>query len=106
MTISGTALPTTIAASPYQKQETIKNSDINYQQKYNLENLNRTKRGSAGTGFAQGMASVLEQFKPAQQTDHNKYTSGGYVVFPEKQYKDYKNKVNELYAQGKIKYHY
>ncbi len=44
LTISGTAVPTTIAASPYQKQETIKNSDINYQQTINLENLNRFKR--------------------------------------------------------------
>jgi hypothetical protein len=35
LTISGTAVPTTIAASPYQKEETIKNSDINYQQPEN-----------------------------------------------------------------------
>ncbi|RUO85817.1 PQQ-binding-like beta-propeller repeat protein [Spiroplasma endosymbiont of Megaselia nigra] len=44
LTISGTAIPTTIAASPYQKEETIKNSDINYQQTNNLESLNRNKR--------------------------------------------------------------
>jgi len=43
LTISGTAVPTTIAASPYQKQETI-NSDINYQKTNNLEKLNRIKR--------------------------------------------------------------
>jgi len=43
LTISGTAVPTTIAASPYQKEETI-NSDINYQQINNLENLIRNKR--------------------------------------------------------------
>ncbi len=35
LTISGTAVPTTIAASPYQKEETVNN---------NLENLNRNKR--------------------------------------------------------------
>ncbi|MBH8623201.1 hypothetical protein [Spiroplasma sp. hyd1] len=44
LTISGTAIPTTIAANPYQKEETI-NSDINYQQINNLEKLNRNKRG-------------------------------------------------------------
>ncbi|WP_342256065.1 hypothetical protein [Spiroplasma endosymbiont of Poecilobothrus nobilitatus] len=44
ITISGTAVPTTIAASPYKKEETIKNSDINYQQTNNLEVLNRNKR--------------------------------------------------------------
>ncbi len=44
LTISGTAVPTTIAAIPYQKQETIKNIDVNYQQKNNLENLKRVKR--------------------------------------------------------------
>ncbi|MFJ1522697.1 hypothetical protein [Spiroplasma sp. ald] len=46
LTISGTAAPTTIAASPYQKSDVIKleNSDINYQQTNNLENLNRNKR--------------------------------------------------------------
>ncbi|WP_253301036.1 hypothetical protein [Spiroplasma endosymbiont of Phyllotreta cruciferae] len=45
LTISGTAIPTTIAASPYQKEETIKNIDINYSQNNNLEILNRNKRG-------------------------------------------------------------
>ncbi|RUO86551.1 hypothetical protein [Spiroplasma endosymbiont of Megaselia nigra] len=52
LTISGTAVPTTIAASPYKKQET-KNSDINYQQINNLENLNRNKRqfGAWGDEF-------------------------------------------------------
>ncbi|MFX4057806.1 MAG: hypothetical protein EHV01_005775 [Spiroplasma sp. hy2] len=44
LTISGTAVPTTIAASPYQKEETIKNSEINYSQTNNLEKLNRNKR--------------------------------------------------------------
>ncbi|MFW4371235.1 MAG: hypothetical protein EHV01_004770 [Spiroplasma sp. hy2] len=43
LAISGSAVPTTIAASPYQKEETI-NSDINYQQINNLEKLNRNKR--------------------------------------------------------------
>ncbi|RUO85911.1 ribosome-inactivating family protein [Spiroplasma endosymbiont of Megaselia nigra] len=44
LTISGTAVPTTIAASPYQKEETIKNSDTNYQQTNNLEKIIRIKR--------------------------------------------------------------
>lgn len=46
LTISGSAVPTTIAASSYQKKETIKNSDINYQQTNNLEQkqLKRSKR--------------------------------------------------------------
>ncbi len=42
LTISGTAVPTTIAASPYQKQKNL-NSDIN-QRTNNLEILNREKR--------------------------------------------------------------
>ncbi len=46
LTISGTAVPTTIAASPYQKEETIQNNDINYQQINNLETLSRDKRES------------------------------------------------------------
>jgi len=45
LTISGTAVPTTIAASSYQKEETkLKNNDNNYQQRNNLENLSRVKR--------------------------------------------------------------
>ncbi|WP_374696073.1 hypothetical protein [Spiroplasma endosymbiont of Polydrusus formosus] len=44
LTISGAAVPTTIASSHYQKQETIKNSEIDYQQTNNLETLNRDKR--------------------------------------------------------------
>ncbi len=43
LTISGTAVPTTIAASPYQK-ETKLNSNINYQAANSLETLNRNKR--------------------------------------------------------------
>ncbi|WP_338992734.1 hypothetical protein [Spiroplasma endosymbiont of Seladonia tumulorum] len=43
LTISGTAVPTTIAASPYQKEEKL-NSDINYSKTNNLKNLNRVKR--------------------------------------------------------------
>ncbi|PQM29671.1 hypothetical protein [Spiroplasma poulsonii] len=43
LTISGTAVPTTIAASPYQKEEKL-NSEINYLQTNNLETLNRNKR--------------------------------------------------------------
>ncbi|WP_342256269.1 hypothetical protein [Spiroplasma endosymbiont of Poecilobothrus nobilitatus] len=48
LTISGTAVPTTIAASPYQKLENkLKNNDINYSQTNNLEVLNRNKRNTA-----------------------------------------------------------
>ncbi|RUO85771.1 hypothetical protein [Spiroplasma endosymbiont of Megaselia nigra] len=43
LTISGTAVPTTIAASPYQKEEKL-NNNINYSQINNLETLNRNKR--------------------------------------------------------------
>jgi len=42
LTISGTAIPTTIAASPYQKEQII-NSEINLQDN-NLDNLIRFKR--------------------------------------------------------------
>ncbi|WP_425377955.1 hypothetical protein [Spiroplasma endosymbiont of Polydrusus pterygomalis] len=45
LTITGTAVPTTIAAISYKKEETIKNGDINYLQNNNLESLNRSKRG-------------------------------------------------------------
>ncbi|WP_338990347.1 hypothetical protein [Spiroplasma endosymbiont of Seladonia tumulorum] len=41
LTISGSAVPTTIAASPYQKKENIKNIDINYQQTNNLKKIKR-----------------------------------------------------------------
>lgn len=44
VTISGTAVPTVIAPSPYQKEEIIKNSNINYLQTNNLEYLSRGKR--------------------------------------------------------------
>ncbi len=43
LTIIGTAVPTTIAASLYQKE---KNNYINYQEKNNLENLNKIKGGA------------------------------------------------------------
>ncbi|RUO86099.1 PQQ-binding-like beta-propeller repeat protein, partial [Spiroplasma endosymbiont of Megaselia nigra] len=43
LTISGTAVPTTIAASPYQKEEKL-NNNINYSQINNLETLNINKR--------------------------------------------------------------
>ncbi|WP_419334266.1 C39 family peptidase [Spiroplasma endosymbiont of Sarcophaga variegata] len=43
LTISGTAVPTTIAVSPYEKEKNI-NSDINYLQTNNLDTLNRNKR--------------------------------------------------------------
>ncbi|WP_419335040.1 hypothetical protein [Spiroplasma endosymbiont of Sarcophaga variegata] len=43
LTISGTAVPTTIAASPYEKEKQL-NSDINYSETNNLENLIRVKR--------------------------------------------------------------
>ncbi|WP_338992236.1 hypothetical protein [Spiroplasma endosymbiont of Seladonia tumulorum] len=45
LTISGTAVPTTIAASPYQKEEKL-NSDINYSKTNNLKILSRSKRGN------------------------------------------------------------
>ncbi|WP_348736894.1 hypothetical protein [Spiroplasma endosymbiont of Ammophila pubescens] len=45
LTISGTAVPTKIAASPYQKEETkLENNEISYLQTNNLKNLNRVKR--------------------------------------------------------------
>lgn len=44
LTISGTALPTTIAASPYQKEENTKDIDINNQNENNLKELNENKK--------------------------------------------------------------
>ncbi len=46
LTISGTAVPTTAALSSYEKEEIIKNNDINYLQINNLDKLNRTKRNN------------------------------------------------------------
>ncbi len=46
LTISGTAIPPTIAAGPYQKEKQL-NSDINYLQTINLETLNRNKRDNS-----------------------------------------------------------
>ncbi|GAA6238900.1 MAG: hypothetical protein SPLM_10170 [Spiroplasma phoeniceum] len=58
LTIGGTAVPTTIAASPYQKQETIKNSDINYEQTNNLEILNREKRDKVSDKSCQNFIAI------------------------------------------------
>ncbi|UNF62426.1 hypothetical protein [Spiroplasma poulsonii] len=44
LTISGTAIPTTIAASPYQKETQNINDKINFSQENNLETLNEIKR--------------------------------------------------------------
>ncbi len=45
LTISGTDVPTTIAASPYPKEETkLENNEISYLQTNNLKKLNRVKR--------------------------------------------------------------
>ncbi len=43
--ISGNAVPTIVAASPYQNEETkLENNEISYLQTNNLKNLNRVKR--------------------------------------------------------------
>ncbi|WP_348734971.1 hypothetical protein [Spiroplasma endosymbiont of Ammophila pubescens] len=45
LTISGSAIPTTIAVSHYQKEETkLENNEISYLETNNLKNLNRVKR--------------------------------------------------------------
>ncbi|RUO86533.1 PQQ-binding-like beta-propeller repeat protein [Spiroplasma endosymbiont of Megaselia nigra] len=44
LTITGTAMPITIAASSYKKEEFKLDSNINYSQTNNLKNLNRNKR--------------------------------------------------------------
>ncbi|MBW3059598.1 hypothetical protein D6D54_08330 [Spiroplasma poulsonii] len=65
LTISGTAVPTTIAAGPYQKEETIKNSDINYRQTNNLENLNRNKRVvNHGDEIEASRDDIFASFRP------------------------------------------
>ncbi|PWF94104.1 ankyrin repeat domain-containing protein [Spiroplasma poulsonii] len=51
LTISGTAVPTTIAANPYQKQEKL-NNNLNYQQTNNLEKLIRNKRNNEDKNYS------------------------------------------------------
>lgn len=53
LTISGTAIPTAIAASPYQKEETIKNGDINYSP------TNSLKRNKRQGGHSIGQANYM-----------------------------------------------
>ncbi len=49
LTISGTAIPTTIAASPYKKEENkLEDNKVNYSHNNNLEKLNRSKRQNRG----------------------------------------------------------
>ncbi|UZQ30888.1 MAG: C39 family peptidase [Spiroplasma phoeniceum] len=65
LTISGSAIPTTIAASPYQKEENIKNNDINndinYKQINNLEILNRYKRQNNNNSNHLNVQSVKQE---------------------------------------------
>ncbi|MBW3059360.1 MAG: hypothetical protein CXB60_10155 [Spiroplasma poulsonii] len=57
LTISGTAVPTTIAASPYKKEESL-NSNINLQTN-NLEILNRSKRDSDGDDIVEYISTII-----------------------------------------------
>ncbi|RUO86173.1 hypothetical protein [Spiroplasma endosymbiont of Megaselia nigra] len=58
LTISGTAVPTTIAASSYQKEEIIKNGYINYQQTNNSENLKRNKRDCTANAWSGALGGL------------------------------------------------
>lgn len=44
LVISGTAVTTSVAVSPYQKEETIKNTNINEQQTDNMKELNKNEK--------------------------------------------------------------
>ncbi|MFW4370988.1 MAG: hypothetical protein EHV01_003485 [Spiroplasma sp. hy2] len=79
LTISGTAVPTTIAASPYQKEETIKNSNINLQTN-NLENLKRNKR--AWSSFINNLENINEA---ERKKERDRYIKN-----------NYKKNINEL----------
>ncbi|WP_374696274.1 hypothetical protein [Spiroplasma endosymbiont of Polydrusus formosus] len=59
LTISGTAVPTTIAASPYQKEKNkLENIvDIEEFNTNNLEKLNRVKRGNKNNIF--GITKII-----------------------------------------------
>ncbi|WP_338991892.1 hypothetical protein [Spiroplasma endosymbiont of Seladonia tumulorum] len=60
LTIGGTAVPTTIAASPYQKEETkLEISKVNYSQKNNLEKLNRVKRQDNKKNNIVGISEIV-----------------------------------------------
>ena len=60
LTISGTAVPTTIAASPYQKEENI-HSDINSQTN-NFEILKRSKRNINNLSYNRNSIDVQDNF--------------------------------------------
>ncbi|RUO86116.1 hypothetical protein [Spiroplasma endosymbiont of Megaselia nigra] len=57
LTISGSAVPTTIAASPYQKEEKL-NSEISYSQTNNLENLKRSKRECVANAWSGALGGL------------------------------------------------
>ncbi|MBW3058583.1 hypothetical protein D6D54_08145 [Spiroplasma poulsonii] len=79
LTISGTAVPTTIAASSYQKEETIKNNDINYQQTNNLESLKRNKRQWNPSHNQSGQLSLdIAKYFPVRNLNVNLPSRFGY----------------------------
>ncbi|RUO86362.1 hypothetical protein [Spiroplasma endosymbiont of Megaselia nigra] len=64
LTISGSAIPTTIAASPYQKEETIKNNDV-FEKWYKfLEHDELKLKLSSDTAF-----KIIYQFEPDSKAE-------------------------------------
>ncbi len=83
LTISGTAVPTTIAASPYQKEEI--NSYINYLQSNNLEKLNIVKRWdwfdrNIGDKLGDATNSIKNKLGDAANTVKDVVVKGGKAV--------------------------
>ncbi|RUO85952.1 hypothetical protein [Spiroplasma endosymbiont of Megaselia nigra] len=87
LTISGTAVPTTIAASPYQKQKNLNNEVNNYLQTNNLEILNRNKR--------QNKIKISGIIKTAIITDHDDFLGSVFVLNNKVYAKSYQGYVYE-----------
>ncbi|UNF61939.1 hypothetical protein [Spiroplasma poulsonii] len=91
--ITGNTIPSVIAASPYQKEENIKNSDINYRQTNNLETLNRNKRGVDDGNELVGLNPFYASFVPNlwEEIIIIKYEAGNNLsLFREKVMKKFK----------------
>ncbi|MFW4371344.1 MAG: hypothetical protein EHV01_005345 [Spiroplasma sp. hy2] len=95
LTISGTAVPTTIAASPYQKEENI-NSDISHQTN-NLESLliNRSKRSKNSYNEFKQRTSIFYTFSSQKGEYSLTFTPDFWeevVILYENEYYNFANK--------------
>ncbi len=85
LTIGVTAVPTTIAARSYQKQEKL-DSNINYSQTNNLENLNRFKRDKTINKKNTGIIKIINKKYIEGIVNTNKKTNSFRVLLKNKVY--------------------